>query len=81
MQWWVEYTLDTLNYKEDLRNTKKAFYVHGSTKLNIKIVIVSCTTKWLIFQNSVTNGGVWYSLNQYCQLFSLLPLVLSYLSV
>ena len=54
MQWLVEYTLDTYNYKEDLRNTQKAFYVHGSTKLNIKILIVSCTTKWLIFQNSVT---------------------------
>ena len=39
---------------EDLRNTQKAFYVHGSTKLNIKILIVSCATKWLIFQNSVT---------------------------
>ena len=51
MQWWVEYTLD---YKEDLRNTQKAFYAHGSTKLNIKILIVSCATKWLIFQNSVT---------------------------
>ena len=54
MQWWVEYTPDTQNYKEDLRNTQKAFYVHGSTKLNIKILIVSCAKKWLIFQNSVT---------------------------
>ena len=37
MQWWVEYTLDTQNYKEDLRNTQKAFCAHGSTKLNMKI--------------------------------------------
>ena len=34
MQWWVECTLDTQNYKEDLRNTQKAFYVHGSTNKN-----------------------------------------------
>ena len=33
MQWWVEYTLDAYNYKEYLRNTQKAFYVHGSTML------------------------------------------------
>ena len=43
-----------INYKENLRNTQKAFCVHSSTKLNMKILIVSCTTKWLIFQNSVT---------------------------
>ena len=61
MQGWVEYTLDTQNYKESLRNSQSAFYVHGSTKLNIKILIVSCATKWLIFQNSVTYITYWPS--------------------